>query len=119
MIKLSEISTENTEKFLEDTHRRMYDMLSDSERDANYGRIIYYCSTEGHLDNGKIRRLLTGNISDLRDAIVNIGPIENVAVKGNSKIYIITSAIEPLVRIGRKCLGSQSALIVIEAMCLL
>ena len=81
MIKLSEISTENTEKFLEDTHRRMYDMLSDSERDANYGRIIYYCSTEGHLDNGKIRRLLTGNISDLRDAIVNIGPIENVAVK--------------------------------------
>ena len=87
MIKLSEISTENTEKFLEDTHRRMYDMLSDSERDASYGRIIHYCSTEGHLDNEKIRRLLIGNISDLRDAIVNIGPIEdeNVNVKRKFK----------------------------------
>lgn len=90
MIKLSEISTENTEKFLEDTHRRMYDMLSDSERNASYERIIHYCSTEGHLDNEKIRRLLIGNISDLRDAIVNIGPIEdendeNVNVKRKFK----------------------------------
>lgn len=81
MIKLPEISAENAEKFWEDTHRRMSDMLSGSERNASYERIIHYCSTNGLLDNEKIMHLLVGDIFTLRDAIANIGPIEDVDVK--------------------------------------
>lgn len=48
---------------------------------AGFERIIRYCSTGGQLDDGKVERLLVGDISVLKDAIDQIGIIEDTDVE--------------------------------------
>lgn len=81
MIRLPEISVENTRKFYKDTYSRMRDMLLRVGGNTGFERIIRYCSTEGQLDDGKVERLLVGDISVLKDAIDQIGIIEDTDVK--------------------------------------
>lgn len=81
MIRLPEISVENTRKFYKDTYSRMCDMLLCVGGNTGFERIIRYCSTGGQLDDGKVERLLVGDISVLKDAIDQIGIIEDTDVE--------------------------------------
>ena len=85
MIRLPEISVENTRKFYKDTYSRMRDMLLRVGGNTGFERIIHYCSTGGQLDDGKVERLLVGDISVLKDAIDQIGIIEDTDVENKFK----------------------------------
>ena len=81
MIRLPEISAENARKFYDDTYSRMREMLLPVSADAKFEGIIRYCSTEGQLDNKKIKKLLVGDISVLKDTIAQIGVVEDDDVR--------------------------------------
>lgn len=87
MIRLPEITEENAKKFYQDTHESIENLLNHKQI-TNFQRIVDYCSTDGKIDKQKIKKLLIGDISDLKDAITQIGIITNIDVqKEFNRVY--------------------------------
>ena len=77
MIKLPEISDVNKNKFFNDTRKKIVNLLIKNKKNLEFEKVISYCSTEeGELDNEKIKILLTGDFSKLKEIINEIGIIE-------------------------------------------
>lgn len=84
MIRLPQISEENATRFCNDTYPRILTLLTKNEKNSQFQKIIRYCSTDGKLDDKKIKNLLTGDFSTLKKAIDQIGIIEKKCVQGKS-----------------------------------
>lgn len=88
MIRLPEISEENATQFYNDTYPRILTLLTENEKNLQFQKIIRYCSTDVNLDDKKIKKLLTGDFSTLKNAIDQIGIIENSNInKQFERIY--------------------------------
>lgn len=81
MIRLPEISEEKATQFYKDTRRQMHELLISNRANPQFRKIICYCSENGKLNDGKIKKLLIGDFAILTKAIDQIGIIEDCSVK--------------------------------------
>jgi len=88
MIKIPEIKKEDREAYEKDTFKRFKGFLETVLCNPKYNSIISYFSYNGQLDDSKIKQILTGNISVLKEAIKEIGILDNDEVVGEfNKLY--------------------------------
>lgn len=81
MIKLHKISESLKKEYEKDTFVKLKGLLESKICNVAYSKIIAYLSTDGILDDGKIKDMLLGDITYLLDAIKNIGQIDNKDVR--------------------------------------
>lgn len=87
MIKIKPINTRLRKIFEDDNFIQVKRVLENIQCLPKYSLLIDYLSTNGHLDNQKIKKLIIGNIDDMIEAINIIGHISENRNEGFNRLY--------------------------------